>query len=282
MKAKFNGKDYSISIRLNENGEDWIEIKEIESKNRLSIIDEYGIDCYKADKPKQGYKNGDMLRTDNDNLFIFKDTITHEGIKCATGHVFVGCDNSSDYREPLIACFMDDIDRYCTPAEEKLIHDRLKLDGKRWNADKKCVEDIQKEPQRKFKVGDKVRIKDGISSETDRDIKPCFVYNMDQFLGMIMTVRGYSQTEGYVECDGNCYYFKEDWLEPWIDEIKVGDTVIAWGAYDLDHKMAIIGVVNKIGGGGSSKYYVSNLWYRDAIKWDGTPEQFEKVRSGLI
>lgn len=101
--------------------------------------------------------------------------------------------------------------------------------GKRWNADKKCVEDIPKEPQHKFKVGDKVRIKDGISSKTHGDIKPCFVSDMDRFIGKEMIIKGYTPMYGNVECNDIWQIFAEDWLEPLNGEIKVGNTVTARG-----------------------------------------------------
>lgn len=226
-------------------------------------------------EPKYEYKDGDMLRTKFDSIFIFKDDKTIEQV---TSYFFMGCGDFVAYDDIYPACDMCDIDGYCTPEEVKLIHERLKKDGKRWNADKKCIEDI---PQHKFKSGDKVRIKDGISSKTHNDIGPCFGSDMDQFLGKMLIVKGYTIKYGYVECEDNLCHFSEDWLEPFVEEVKVGDTVIAWDAFVLKKDTAVIGTVDLIGNDGKS-FYISGIWYYNAVKWDGTREQFEKVRRGEL
>ena len=53
------------------------------------------------------------------------------------------------------------LDNMClaTEEEKQRLFDALKKDGKRWNADKKCIEDIKKEY--KFKPFDRVLVRDG-------------------------------------------------------------------------------------------------------------------------
>ena len=49
--------------------------------------------------------------------------------------------------------------RFATEEEKQFLLDALEKDGKKWNAEKLCIEDI---PQRKFKPGNKVKLKDGM------------------------------------------------------------------------------------------------------------------------
>jgi uncharacterized protein YodC (DUF2158 family) len=114
--------------------------------------------------------------------------------------------------------------RLATEEEKQELLDALEKAGKRWNAEKLCIEDI---PVRKFKKGDKVRIKDGISSKTHYNTIPAFVGGMDKFIGKELTVENYSEG-GFVIYDR--YYFSEDWLEPYVEDIpkrkfKAGDKV---------------------------------------------------------
>ena len=83
-------------------------------------------------------------------------------------------------------------------------------EGKRWNAEKLCIEDI---PVRKFKKGDKVRIKHGVSSKTHYNIDPWFLDEMDDLIGKTMTVDRYIDCNNFVKCGR--YFFSEDWLEPY-------------------------------------------------------------------
>lgn len=164
--------------------------------------------------------------------------------------------------------------RYATEEERQLLIDAMKKDGKRWNADKKCIEDI---PQPKFKAGDKVKIKDGISSETHERVGPCFTSGMDKFIGKELTVKEYIDggsvlfNEDYFE-----YCFHEDWLEPYTDEPKKGDLAIFW---DYDKGGAIISLYDKKG----HRYHYDSrgIYWKNAIKFE-SKEQFEKVLRGEI
>lgn len=135
--------------------------------------------------------------------------------------------------------------------------------------DKVVIEFIPEEA--KFKVGDKVRIKDGISSKTH----PSFV-SMDKFIGKELTVKGYS--DGCVSFNGDIYnhYYDEDWFEPYTDEPKNGDLAIFW---DYDKGGAIISLYDKKGH--IYHYDSRGIYWRNAIKFE-SKEQFEKVLRGEI
>ena len=157
----------------------------------------------------------------------------------------------------------------------KKIHDGLKSIGKRWDADKKCIEDI---PKPKFKVGDKVRIKDGISNKTHERVSPGFTSTMDKFIGKKLTVKGYSN-DGYVLFNEDYigYHFAEDWLEPYTEEPKKGDLAIFWDCGDGDD--ATIRLYDKKG----HEYHYDSYgaFWENAIKFE-SKEQFEKVLRGEI
>ena len=159
--------------------------------------------------------------------------------------------------------------RHATEEEKQLLIDAMKKDGKRWNADKKCIEDI---PERKFNAGDKVKIKDGISSETHRNVGPYFTEPMDEFIGKKLTVEKYSSM-GFVVTDADYfgYNFAEDWLEPWSDEPKNGDLAIFW---DNDKDDAIVRLYDKKDHMYHSDSY--GMHWDNAIKFE-SKDQFEKV-----
>lgn len=170
------------------------------------------------------------------------------------------------------------IERHATEDEKQKLLDALAKEGKRWNAEKKCVEDILK---RKFKAGDKVKIKDGISSKTHRFISPNFASTMDEFIGKELTVKEYTN-RGFVVFneDKLGYLFAEDWLEPWSDEPKKGDLAIFW---DNGKSYAIIRFYDRK----DNRYHYDSSGthgspWNNAVKWDGTKEQFEKILRGEI
>jgi len=165
--------------------------------------------------------------------------------------------------------------RHATEEERQILIDAMRKDGKRWNDDKKCVEDI---PKRKFKAGDKVKIKDGISNKTHKHIHPCFNSGMDKFIGKKLTVKGYSN-DGYVLFNEDYlgYHFAEDWLEPYTEEPKKGDLAIFWDCGDGDD--ATIRLYDKKG----HEYHYDSYgaFWENAIKFE-SKEQFEKVLRGEI
>lgn len=163
--------------------------------------------------------------------------------------------------------------RHATEEEKQMLIDAMKKDGKRWNAEKLEIEDI---PKCKFKAGDKVKIKDGISSKTHRFVSPIFTEYMDKFIGKELTVIKYTEM-GYVECtDG--FYFAEDWLEPWSEEPKNGDLAIFWD--DDDKGDAIIRLYNRKDDYEFHRDSRGILW-TNAIKFE-SKEQYEKILRGEI
>lgn len=104
--------------------------------------------------------------------------------------------------------------RYATEEEKNTLFEMLKKNGKRWNAEKLCIEDTPKH-QFKFKTGDKVKIKPEISSDTHYWQFPGFTKEKDSHIGKVLTVSGYNYL-WQVEIEGCDYTFSEDWLE--LDE----------------------------------------------------------------
>lgn len=102
---------------------------------------------------------------------------------------------------------------------------------------------------------------------------------MDEFIGKELTGKEYS-SRGFVVFFG-CYFeyeFAEDWLEPWSDEPKVGDMVIAW---NNDMSLAVIGIKIDANPAQGCKHVLNNNnSYKHAIKFDGTKEHLEKIRKG--
>ena len=168
--------------------------------------------------------------------------------------------------------------RHATEEERQILIDEMKKDGKRWNADKKCIEDI---PERKFKAGDKVRIKEGISSKTQGSVYPYFEDFLDQY--KVMTVKEYVTTclGEYITMDeakieDHHFGFAEDWLEPWSEKPKNGDLAIFW---DNDKTYAFIRLYD----GRYREYHCDNsgAHWEHAIKFESR-EQFEKLLRGEI
>ena len=138
--------------------------------------------------------------------------------------------------------------------------------------------------KRKFKAGDKVRIKDGISSKTHKGVSPSFNSAMDKFIGKKLTVEEYTN-DGFVVLfeDYINYQFRENWLEPYTEELKKGDLAIFWDNDDYKEYSSIRSYDRK----GDSVHYGSchydscGISWRNAIKFE-SKEQFEKVLRGEI
>lgn len=202
MRIKFNDKIYRL--------------KEIES----------GVDSLMELVEEPRYKDGDFLHSDWENENI---TIIYRKIRGNNLYYHAGKSNSAGLSFKKGSFWSDDGDfRLATESEKKELIDALTGVGKRWNADKKCIEDI---PKRKFKAGDKVKIKDSISSDTHRYVSPDFTEYMDKFIGKVLTVEEYSNIEWVVFYEDDYKYnFAEDWLELCDDKsdciFKKGDRVI--------------------------------------------------------
>ena len=228
-------------------------------------------------EPVIKFKDGDILvREYNDRhkyIFIFKEIGNNNYIyyHCYYSPTFNTKKYESDYGVGDINDILIGNVRYATLDELDLFFKQLQKDGKSWNADKKCIEDI---PKYKFKPGDKVRIKDGISSQTHHNIYPYFDEYYNKFIGKIFTVTDYvSKYFKYVGVNETICTFPEDWLELVSDDLKIGDWVIAW---DIVGEEVIAKLENIYGS--DHKYLVAHTWYQNAVKWNGTKEQLEKLR----
>ena len=250
MRIKFNDKIYRL--------------KEIES----------GVDSLMELVEESKYNDGDFLHSDWNGENI---TIIYRKRNCIRLYYHASKSNRIGLDFDKEGFWPDGGDfRLATESEKKELIDALTGAGKRWNAEKKCIEDI---PKRKFKAGDKVKIKDGISSETHRYVSPNFTEPMDEFIGKELTVKEYSN-DGFVVFNGDYlkFHFHENWLEPWIDEPKIGDWVIAW---DVNRKAANVGILEAVGGEGELfKYVVNGFEWINVVKWNCTIEHLEKVRKG--
>ncbi len=127
---------------------------------------------------------------------------------------------------------------------------------------------IEFAPKRKFKPGDKVKLKDGMLDKSGE--YPCFVAEMDVFIGKVLTVESYT-SEGYIFLNEvGDWVFTEAWLEPYSNEPEVGELAIFWD-YSKDFSKI------KIYKGRSSKGYIDhdNTRWLNAVKFE-SKEQFEK------
>ena len=87
------------------------------------------------------------------------------------------------------------------------------------------------------------------------------------------------------EIDGKYYLVVE--VENEEQELKEGDFVIVWDEYPQTAKIELFKEYNKykvpdkVGTNYRNKTKTDNFWI-NAIKWDGTKEQFEKVLRGEL
>ena len=226
-----------------------------------------------SEAKKPNFKEGDFLHSDweNENLTLIckkqrGDKIYNHAYKSNT----LGVSFAKTY-------WSNDVDfRPATEAEKQELLDALEKEGKRWNEEKLCVEDI---PKRKFKKGDKVRIKDGIFSRTHNNFDPAFVEEMDDLIGKTMTVYRYTDCGKYVACEETEYAFFEDWLEPY-EEPKKGDWAIFW---DGVKKYAIISIYDRPYESGEYIRHKDDrgLIWANAIKFE-SKEQYRKLLRGEI
>lgn len=243
-----------------------VMIGEISFSEMVEVINEM---VSEAGKPN--FKEGDFLHSDWDDeniTIIFKNQVGDMIYYHASKSCYFGVAVSDD------RYWRDEGDfRLATEAKKQELLDALAKGGKRWNEEKKCVEDI---PKRKFQKGDKVRIKDGISSKTHHNIDPSFVEDMDDLIGKTMTVDRYTDWENYVKCEGTEYSFLEEWLEPYVEELKEGDLAIFW---DDDKRYAVIKFYER-SGGSEEEYFRhrdhNGSGWKNVIKFESV-EQYEKL-----
>lgn len=169
------------------------------------------------------------------------------------------------------------IERHATEEEKQKMLDELAKEGKMWNEEEKCIEDI---PKRKFQKGDKVRIKEGVSSKTHNGVGPSFVDTMDKFIGKELTVKEYNSRGWVVFYGGGLEYeFAEDWLEPY-EELRKGDLAIFWDEVPSDN---VTRFYRENKGEGVRFPHVDSrgdVW-RNAVKLESV-EQYEKLFKGKL
>ena len=220
-------------------------------------------------KPK--FKEGDFVYEDGRIMIVksypsmFHANLwhTHSDMPVYNGAYAV------DFSEPTF--------RYATDEEKQVLIDAMEKDGKWWNAEKLEIEDI---PQPKFKEGDSVMIKEGISSKTHRYIAPSFVEKMDKYIGKKLIVRHAFDDVHYgaqYRMTNDAYSYAEDWLEPYTAEPKKGDLAIFWDNGKGDR--ASIKLYDKK----RNEYHCDSFGYpwENAIKFE-SKEQFEKALRGEI
>lgn len=242
MRIKINDKIYRL--------------KEIES----------GVDSLMELVEEPKFEDGDFLHSDWDG-----ENITIICRKINGNHLYyhVSKSNSTGLGFEENKFWPNDGDfRLATESKKKELINALAEVGKRWNEGKKCIEDI---PKRKFKKGDKVRIKKGISSKTHQHISPGFIVQMDDLIGKELTVDRYANGMVYTE---ESYYLHEEWLESY-EELKAGDLAIFW---DENKEYAKIGIYLHRG---VYHYDHSNTSWTHAIKFE-SKEQYEKLIKGEL
>ena len=250
MRIKINDKIYRL--------------KEIES----------GVDSLMELVEEPKYKDGDFVVNVRGNVLIFKNNVgdfIYDHAHLAINGVLCICPEHPTSSR---------IKSYATEEEKQKMLNALAKNGKRWSAEKLCVEDI---PKHKFKSGDKVRIKDGVSSG-DLSMKnggPLihFIEFMDKYIGKELIVEYHNSETGIVRCEGNRYAFYEGWLEP-CEGLKKGDLAIFW---DNMKEQAFIHVFNKFTSHSDLRPYtdMSGLRWKNAIKFE-SKEQFEKLIKGEL
>lgn len=136
------------------------------------------------------------------------------------------------------------------------------------------VSDANEPQKRKFNVGDKVVLKSGYKKQDGLTYLTCF----DRYVGKKITVAGY--TEAGNVCFSDCIYiFDEDWLEPYVEELKKGDLAIFW---DSNKEGAFIGIYKQLTMGTIFKHkdHRGYMW-KNAIKFE-SKDQYERLIKGEI
>ena len=142
---------------------------------------------------KQEFEDGDIItRKDPDVPFILPYRGTYKTGGVLTD-VYYYCDDKK-------IIFFNEIERGCgdtqdfrmaTEEEKKIFFDALARDGKKWNAEKKCIEDIEK--QCEFKPFDKVLVRDsneeiwnislfGFTNTKCPNVYPFFVLDSNHYM----------------------------------------------------------------------------------------------------
>ena len=205
------------------------------------------------------FKEGDFVYEDRRIMIIHKYPHFHKAL------VGPYSNNSAQYNSTYALPFSSHSFRFATEEEKKFLLNALEKDGKKWNAEKLCIEDI---PQRKFKPGDKVKLKDGMLDKSGE--RPYFTAEMVVFIGKVLTVKSYTST-GYIFLnEAGIWEFAEAWLEPYSSKPEVGELAIFWDSFKERSK---IGIYKGIDSKGYRDHY--NIPWFNAVKFE-SKEQFVK------
>ena len=109
-------------------GTEKISIEQIDNRIVIELI------------PKFEFKDGDIVFEDG-RVMIVKSLPNkyHVNLNIVSGDFYFDSSYGLDFSGPTF--------RYATDAEKQKLFDTLAKDGKRWNAEKKCIEDLPKEPK---------------------------------------------------------------------------------------------------------------------------------------
>jgi hypothetical protein len=251
MRIKINDKIYRL--------------KEIES----------GVDSLMELVEEPQYKDGDFLvkeYKDGAQYIFILDYIDDKGLiyyHCYYCNRFNATRVKDDFGIGSIGDAYHKRLRYATDSEKELLIAELYKVGKRWNEERKCVEDI---PKRKFNVGDKVVLKSGYKKSDGLIYLDVF----DLFIGRKITVAGYTDVENvhFYDCP---YIFEEDWLEPYVEELKEGDLAIFWD--NVSQRYASVRIFGRLAVCGY--FDITGVRWDNAIKFE-SKEQYEKLIKGEI
>ena len=152
---------YTLNVRTDEGGKQTICFVPVEKKDEAAE---------KADEPWQP-KEGDAVaysfRGGNLNIGIFRKSSEHtpEGYSQHKDYVTIGGDSGKLYFwDPV---FIQDYIRPATDEEKQRLFDALAKEGKRWNAEKKQIEDLPRWRARE----DEKYYYIGVDSEVEDDVE---------------------------------------------------------------------------------------------------------------
>lgn len=175
-------------------------------------------------EPKEGEYFVEINREGKSLIGIFKNREKQDTIST---YSFLGfekrlCVNSTCFIYPDYAL------RPATPKEKQLLDDKLKEQGKMWNAEKRQIEDIPT-----WKVGDWF-----IPHKPKENKAPTWVPDMDEYDGKACEIKSIDK-DGYLRTS-SMWAFHPDWCEKTEEpkkEPKIGDMCIFW---DDDKRDALI------------------------------------------
>lgn len=162
--------------------------------------------------------------------------------------------------------------RPATPEEKQLLDNKLKEQGKRWNAEKKCIEDIPT-----WKVGDWF-----IPHKQKEDKHPFWIDKMDKYDGIPMRVNHLFKVSG-IDILGSTFNFHPDWCEKTEEpkkEPKIGEHHIF---FNSNNELAIIATLDFIDDTRNvkSRYKASdNRYYDNCIPFESIEQYKNFIENG--